>query len=79
MQFKQLLREKDLTGAQLGRRIGVSRWVVSYWTSRKGRPHGKYIPQIAEALGVSVEDVVKSFEDSESEEEKEECEENRNR
>ena len=62
MDFKQLLREKDLTGAQLGRRIGVSRWVVSYWTSGKGTPRAKYIPDIAEVLGITVEDVLRCFE-----------------
>lgn len=62
MKFKQLLREKDLTGAQLGRRIGVSRWVVSYWMSGKGSPRSKYIPNIAEALGITVEEVLRCFE-----------------
>lgn len=59
--FKALLKEKDITGAQLGRRIGVSRALVSAWMRGKSVPRTPYVPKIAEALGVSVEEIVNCF------------------
>lgn len=60
--FKDLLREKDITGAQLGRRIGVSRALVSAWMRGTSVPRTLQIPKIAKALDVSVEEVIKCFE-----------------
>ena len=55
MKFKQLLREKDITGAQLARRINVSVYTVWKWANGKGEPVAARMIKIADALGVSVE------------------------
>lgn len=61
MKFKQLLREKDITGAQLARRINVSVYTVWKWTNGKGEPVAARMIKIADALGVSVEEIVRCF------------------
>ena len=59
--LKDLLKEKDLHASQLARRIGVHRSVVCRWARGVLKPKDSYIPKIAEALGVSVEEVIKCF------------------
>ena len=65
--LKDLLKEKDLHAAQLARRIGVDRSTVSKWSSGKLKPKEKYLSKISEVLNVSVEEVIKCFEESEKE------------
>ena len=59
--FKKLLEEKDMSGARLGRKIGVTRSLISRWVSGKSLPRTKDIPKIAEILGVTVERVLECF------------------
>lgn len=61
MTFKNLLYEKDIRGAQLARRIKVSRSLISLWVLGKVIPKDKYIPKIAEVLSVSEDEVRKCF------------------
>lgn len=61
MTFKELLKKQDMTGARLGRKIGRSRSLVSLWTSERGIPTTKDLLKIAEALEVSVEEVLSCF------------------
>ena len=63
MKFKQLLKDKDITGAQLARRINVSVYTVWKWTNGKGEPVARRMLKIAEALNVSVEEIVRCFAD----------------
>ncbi len=63
MKFKQLLKDKDITGAQLARRINVSVYTVWKWTNGKGEPAARRMLKIAEALNVSVEEIVRCFAD----------------
>ena len=61
MKFKELLKEVDLNGAQLARRIGVSTEAVSQWVRGAAYPNLDRVPEIAKALGVSVERVLSCF------------------
>lgn len=61
MKLKQLLKEKDLSAAQLSRRVGVSVYTTWKWTNNKGEPNAVHMLQIAEALNVPVEDIVRCF------------------
>lgn len=61
MKFKELLKNNDMSGARLGRKIGVSRALVSVWVTERGRPTTKDLPKIAEALDISVEEVLNCF------------------
>ena len=61
MNFKELLKEVDMSGAQLARRVGVSRSAVSSWVIGKTSPNFDKIYAIAKALGVSVERVIQCF------------------
>lgn len=61
MKFKKLLREKDITGAQLARRINVSVYTVWKWANGKGEPAAFRMIKIADVLGVSVEEIVRCF------------------
>lgn len=61
MTFKELLREKDIHGAQLARKIGCSRASISAWTLGKSTPRLEYCRLIATALGISVNEVVNCF------------------
>ena len=60
--FKQLLRDKDLHCAQLGRRIGVSPAVVWKWANGKSAPHLTVVKKIAEVLNISTDEVIACFE-----------------
>ena len=61
MTFKELLKEKDIHGAQLARKIGCSRASISAWVLGKYTPNLKYCRLIAATLGISVIDVVNCF------------------
>ena len=61
MKFKELLEEVDMNGAQVVRRVGVSTSAVASWCRGKTCPNYDKIPDIAKALNVSVERVVKCF------------------
>lgn len=61
MKFKELLKNHDMTGARLGRKIGVSRALVSVWVRERGTPTTKDLLKIAEALDVSVEELLNCF------------------
>ncbi|MBQ8428603.1 MAG: helix-turn-helix transcriptional regulator [Clostridia bacterium] len=61
MAFKKLLKEKDIHGTQLARKIGCERSLVSCWVRGKCRPTLDMIPKIAKALDVTIEDIVKCF------------------
>lgn len=52
--FKELLRQCDLHGTQLARRVGVSVPLVHCWANGTSVPRAEIIPKIANALGVSV-------------------------
>lgn len=60
-QFKKLLEEKDMSGARLGRKIGVTRSLVSRWVSGKSFPRTEDLPKLAEALDVPVEQIITCF------------------
>ena len=61
--FKRLLKEKDLHGSQIARRVGVSDVVVWKWLNGKSTPKAENIRKLAEALGVSVDEVIACFEE----------------
>ena len=61
MTFKELLKSKDIHGAQLARRVGCDRALVSCWMTGKSRPKLDMLPKIAKALDVSIEDVLSCF------------------
>ena len=61
MKFKELLKEVDLNGSQLARRLGLSTEAVSQWIRGVAYPPLSRIPTIAKVLGVSVERVLACF------------------
>lgn len=60
--LEKILKEKYLTPAWLARRIGVNRATVIYWIQRKNNPREKYYPAIAQALGITEDEVKEMFE-----------------
>lgn len=52
--IKELREAKNLTQAELARRIGVSSKTVSKWETGKGLPDISLLQPLAQALGVSV-------------------------
>ena len=52
--IKHLRQTKGLTQAELGNQIGVSAKAVSKWETARGLPDITLIEPLAEALGVSV-------------------------
>ena len=46
--------KKGLTGNDIAKKINVSRSVYSQWKSGESESYKKYLPQIADLLGVSV-------------------------
>lgn len=61
MKFKDLLKQRDMTAAQVARRIGLTPAAVSSWCREITKPGYDMLPAIAKALGVSVERVIKCF------------------
>lgn len=55
--LSRLLAERQVTQAELARRIGVGQSAVSMLLSRKCRPQPRNLGKIADALGVRVEDL----------------------
>jgi len=51
---RQLREQRNLTQAELGERIGVSSKTVSKWETGKGLPDITLLQPLAEALGISV-------------------------
>lgn len=56
--IKQLREEKGLTQSELADKIGVSAQAVSKWENAKGLPDITLIEPLAEALGVSVTELM---------------------
>ena len=52
--IKQLRESRDLTQAELAEKIGVSSKTVSKWETAKGLPDITLLQPLAEALGISV-------------------------
>ncbi len=59
--FQALLDELDVKGAQLARRLKITRTAVSTWATGKSAPKWDKVPEIAKALNVSVERVSACF------------------
>lgn len=66
MSLKELLKEKDMTGAQLARRLNRTRSAVSSWVCGRAEPSVKEVRSIANALDVSVDTVLDCFEEKQS-------------
>lgn len=62
MTFKELMKKKGYTQTELAERIGVKQPTISGWVQGLNQPRTKQLPVIAQALGVSVSTLVKSFE-----------------
>ena len=61
MTFRELLKQKDIHGAQLARKLGVDRSVVSNWVRGKNFPRPIYLTKIAEILGISLTDLLNAL------------------
>lgn len=56
--LKEILRERGISYSELARRVGVSDASVSRWTNRNGVPGTTMVVKIANALGVSVAELI---------------------
>ena len=56
--LKQLLQERGVTYSELARRVGASDSAVSRWINRKGIPGTTMMVKIANALGVSIAELI---------------------
>lgn len=61
MKFKELLKEVDMNGAQLARRLGLTTAAVSKWCREEAAPNYDKLPEIAKALNVSLDRVISCF------------------
>ena len=61
MEFRDLLKNADVSGAQLARRLGITRSAVGFWCTGKTTPPYDKLPEIAKFLNVSIEQVVECF------------------
>ncbi len=59
--LKDYLKAADINGAQLGRRIGVEREVISRWATGKAIPRQSNVKKMAEALGVNYIELLQVF------------------
>lgn len=61
MNLRDLLKKRDINGAQAGRRLGVSRSLVSLWCCGKAVPKEKTMADLAKILGVSKKEIKSCF------------------
>ncbi len=61
MSFQEIMKTNGFTQIRLAERLGVTQALVSKWATGEGVPRTKMLPKIAEALGVSVEEIVNCF------------------
>ena len=52
-----LMKRSGISATELADKIGMNRSIVSDWKNGKTRSYEKHLPKIAEALGVSVDDL----------------------
>lgn len=58
MNIRDLRKAAGLTQRELAERVNVTQGAVSNWERGKIRPLEKWYPAIAEALGISVKELV---------------------
>ena len=63
MTFKKLLESKNITQVELARELGLSQSAISLYTSGKRAPRILLLPRIAEALGCTMEELLKCLAD----------------
>lgn len=63
MNFKELLKKKNVTQDELAVAIGVTQSTISYWSNGVTYPRTRNLTKIAKTLGVSVKTLVESFEE----------------
>ncbi len=56
--ISRLKKEKSITGAELARKVGVSRQTMSYWEHDQRTPSIKHILKLADALNISHIDIL---------------------
>lgn len=56
--ISKLRKEKDMTQASLGEALGVSNRTISKWENGDGMPDVALLKELAEALGVSVDELL---------------------
>lgn len=61
MKFKELLKELDISGAQLARKLGLTSAAVAKWCNEEASPPCSRMNDIANALNVPVTRVVGCF------------------
>ena len=66
MELRELRKARGLTLAELGAKIGVTYNAVHLYENGQRRPPVKKLPALAEALGVSVADLVECFREDET-------------
>lgn len=62
MDFKTLLKEKQVTQLDLAEKLGVHQTLISLWCRGKCKPSVSCVKDISDALGASLEQVVSCFE-----------------
>lgn len=59
--FQDIMKTKGFTQTQLAKKLGVTQALISKWVNGEGVPRTTMLPKIAEALGVSIEEIVNCF------------------
>ena len=61
MTFKQLLKEKDFSAAQIARRLNLTSSAVSGWVRGISSPSYTHFVKLSKILDVSIEELVRCF------------------
>lgn len=60
--LKQFRIESGMTQKELGEAVGVNRTVITHWENGDTSPRVEHLPRIADALGVSIDELVRGKE-----------------
>lgn len=59
--FRELVKRQDITYAQIGRKLKVSRATVSAWARGASSPPIKKVPELARILDTTIDEIVLCF------------------
>lgn len=60
--FKKLLKEHNVTQAELAKKLGVHQTLISLWCCGKVTPSIRWVCALSEFFKMPVEDIIKCFE-----------------
>ena len=66
VRLRRLRLQRAMTQAELGKKVGLSTRMVHYYEAQRGNPSAPLLAKFAEALGVSLDDLMQTQHETEA-------------